>query len=80
MIIKRISPISGETNVWDIPCTPEQLHAYNEGELIQRAMPNLTDNQREFIISGITPDEWDVLYPKEDEENDPKYWYNEPAF
>ncbi len=79
MIIKRTSQISGRTNVWDIPCTPEQLHAYNEGELIQNAMPHLTADQREFIMTGITPEEWNNAFPEEDEEPKSK-WYEEPAF
>ena len=29
--------------------------------LIQDAMPRLNENEREFIISGITKEEWDSM-------------------
>jgi len=38
----------------------------NGGELIQNAMPNLTDNEREFLMTGITPEEWDDMFGPED--------------
>ena len=39
--------------------------------LIQQAMPNLTADEREFIKTGITPQEWDDMF--EDEESDDFY-------
>jgi hypothetical protein len=33
--------------------------------LIQDAMPNLTSDEREFIVSGITKDEWDSVFGDE---------------
>ena len=61
--------LTGITRAIDIPCTQEQLDAWNQGQdLIQRILPDLTDDQREFIMTGCTPEEWDTL--KEDEEND----------
>jgi hypothetical protein len=29
---------------------------------IQDFLPNLDDDDREFILTGITPDEWDNLF------------------
>jgi len=37
------------------------------GELIQKAMPHLSDSEREFIISGSTDDEWDEAFPDDDD-------------
>ena len=31
---------------------------WERGELIQRAMPNLSAEKREFLISGISPKGW----------------------
>jgi hypothetical protein len=42
----------------DIPVTQEQLDNWNNGMLIQNAMPNLSADQREFIKTGMIPDEW----------------------
>ena len=30
-------------------------------ELIQNAMPNLSADEREFLMTGITPEEWAEL-------------------
>jgi hypothetical protein len=46
----------------DIPCTLEQYGAWQDGTLIQEAMPNLTPDEREFLITGITPWEWDEVF------------------
>jgi hypothetical protein len=29
---------------------------------VQNAMPNLSADEREFIMSGITPTEWDEMF------------------
>ena len=59
MIIFRIDPFTGEENMMEIPVTKEQIKAWEHGELIQNAMPNLTPDEREFIKTGITPESWD---------------------
>ena len=43
-----------------------------EGRKIQDVFtPSLfTDNQREFLLSGITPAEWDAFMPPEDDEDE----------
>ena len=62
MKITRTSPCSGEVNELEIPCTPEQLEAWQKGTLIQRAMPDISAEHREFIMTGITPEEWNSLF------------------
>jgi hypothetical protein len=42
----------------EVNCTPEQLAAWENGMLIQNAMPNVDAPLREFIKSGISPTEW----------------------
>lgn len=68
MNITRISPLSGKVNTLDIPATLEQFAAYEAGALIQDAFPNLTPDEREFIKTGITPEEWDAAFGGLDEE------------
>lgn len=59
MLIMRISALTGEVNEMELDITPEQLDTYeNFGVLLQDAFPNLTPAQREFIKTGITPEEW----------------------
>ena len=58
MKITRTSPITGVTNTLEVDCTPEQLEAWEAGTLIQDAMPGVEASLREFVKSGITPQEW----------------------
>jgi hypothetical protein len=59
MIIMRISMLSGEVKEMDLDITPEQLESYELfGVLLQDAFPNLSPAEREFIKTGITPEEW----------------------
>ena len=68
MEITRISSITGLKHTMDIPVTKEQLDKWNEGMHIQHAMPNIPAEQREFLMTGITPDEWDAVFGKEEED------------
>jgi hypothetical protein len=62
MLITRTSPFSGKVNSMNIEVTPEEIEAYNNGELIQRAFPRLSADEREFIKTGITPTEWEETF------------------
>tara|TARA_X000001036_G_C20548136_1_gene753238 strand:+ start:118 stop:312 length:195 start_codon:yes stop_codon:yes gene_type:complete len=62
MIITKTSPFSGETNTMDIDVTQSQIDAWYGGELIQNAMPNLSEDEREFIKSGIPAHEWNETF------------------
>jgi hypothetical protein len=65
MKIVRTSRLSGETKHWYMPITQAQMDAWLDGMLIQDAMPHLTANQREFIMTGI-PDEWDAAFGEDE--------------
>lgn len=65
MKITRTSPFSHKTATMDIDVTQEQLDTWHSGTVIQRAMPNLSADEREFIMTGITPDEWEEIFPNE---------------
>jgi hypothetical protein len=56
--ITRKSPFSGEVHQMDLPITVEQINRWEDGELVQRVFPHLSADQREFIMTGITPEEW----------------------
>ena len=62
MLITRTSSLSGNTNSMEIEVTQEQLSSWESGVLIQNAMPNLSADEREFIMTGITPAEWDSAF------------------
>ena len=58
MQISRISSFTGNRSIMDLAVTENQISAYLGGALIQDAFPNLNDDEREFIKTGITPAEW----------------------
>jgi hypothetical protein len=62
MNITRTSMVSGITRTLDLPVTQEQLDNYAQGALLQNAFPNLSADEREFIKSGITTEEWESLF------------------
>lgn len=70
MLITRISAYSGKSRTIDIPCTQEQYLNWENGLSIQKAMPNVSPADREFILNGITAEEWDIMYPAEDDEDE----------
>lgn len=49
----------------DLPITQHQLDRWQAGELIQHVMPELTAEQREFLISGLPPTQQDRLFTGE---------------
>jgi hypothetical protein len=62
MLITRISPFTGKENSMEINVTHKQLEAWHNGTLIHKAMPNLSADEREFIKTGITPQDWDTAF------------------
>jgi hypothetical protein len=62
MLIQKKSGLTGNTSTMDIAVTAVQIASWQEGELIQNAMPNLSADEREFIMTGITPDEWASVF------------------
>ena len=59
MMVTRASSITGLTHTREVPVTEAQLNAWYDGARIQDAMPNLSAEDREFIKTGITPEEWE---------------------
>jgi len=63
---------SGITRTLDLPVTQAQLDRYAAGTLLQDAFPDLSADAREFIKTGITGEEWNQLFPPEDEDGEEK--------
>lgn len=68
--ITRVSDVSGKGNTMDLPVTEDQLRNWlgdgqHSGQLIQHVMPHLSSEQREFLISGCTPEEWARIVSEE---------------
>jgi len=60
---------SGQTMVMN--CTQEQIRnatvtLVRDDKLIQEAFPFLNPDEREFLLTGITPEQWDAIFGKEE--------------
>jgi len=72
MIVKRKSIISNQWNELDLDITEEQMFNYeNRGMLLQNAFPDLPIPEREFIKTGITPEEWKAEFGSLDQIEEP---------
>mgnify|MGYP005839195787 CR=1 FL=1 len=62
MLITKISPVTGEQNTLDINITQVQINRWWAGEFIQDVAPELSPDEREFLISGCTASDWEKLF------------------
>jgi hypothetical protein len=68
MQMTRTSLWSGITRTRDLDITPEQIEAWEGGMVLQDAMPQLSPADREFLISGLTEEEWTAMAASADRE------------
>ena len=68
MQIVRKNPLTGIENTREIDVTEEQLEVWKSGVLIQHALPHLSADDREFLMTGYTPEDWATLCGDEDDE------------
>jgi len=69
MLIQRRSILTGVFTTLELPVTQEQINRWQHGgELIQDVFPDLTPGQREFLLSGTTEEDWNRLFPEDEEE------------
>ena len=61
MIITKTSMLSGNNSSMDIDVSQDQLDLWQGGSLIQNVMPDLSADEREFIMTGVTAKEWDGM-------------------
>ena len=66
MQITNISQLSGKETTMELDITPEQLERFynrrENGEYVQSIFPNLTPAEREFLLTGISPIEWEKIF------------------
>jgi len=65
-MIAKTSSLSSKTHEMEIDVSDKQITLWMEGALIQDVMPNLTPEEREFLMTGITPAEWDATFGDDD--------------
>jgi len=66
MQVTNISQLSGKETTMELDITPEQLERFynrrENGEYVQTIFPNLTPAEREFLLTGISPIEWEKIF------------------
>tara|TARA_Y100000385_G_C12964555_1_gene581260 strand:- start:454 stop:618 length:165 start_codon:yes stop_codon:yes gene_type:complete len=53
--------MTGMINTMDVAVTEVQIARWQGGMLIQDAMPDLSVDEREFIMTGMTPADWENM-------------------
>lgn len=59
------SPFTGKYTTMDLPITEEQLVRWKNGELAQNVFSDLSPEEREFLISGLSPKEQKEIFHEE---------------
>jgi hypothetical protein len=62
MQVTRRSHLTGVTRTLELDVTPEEMRAWESGTFAQVALPRLSSHEREFIITGVTKEEWDEAF------------------
>lgn len=65
MKLQRTSVIDGLQYTMELDVDKERVADFLSGEdkrHIQDAFPDLTPSEREFILTGITPEQWDKTF------------------
>lgn len=74
MLITKRSSYSQQEHTREIPITEKQYRDWlamqetDNRPHIQHVFPDLSSDDREFLLTGITPEEWDAIFPPEDED------------
>ena len=67
--VEARSNITGRTAAMEMRMSEEQLSGWANGDdLIQNCLPQLSPDEKEFLLSGITPEEWTEFFTYEEEE------------
>ena len=67
MEVTKTSPWTGITRTLDLDVTLEEYSAWKAGALIQDAMPRLNADEREFIKTGYTAEDWEEIFAQEED-------------
>lgn len=71
MLITKTSSLTGVSHTIDINISKDELervnNRYENGELIQNIVPSLSFTDREFLMTGITQEEWDMFMVEEED-------------
>lgn len=63
--LSKLCKATGE--IFQLTINNESLKSWRNGEFIQDVFPELTAGEREFIKTGITPEEFEAMFPEDEE-------------
>ena len=67
--VTMVSMFTEEVNSMQLPVSQDRIDLWlTGGGLIQDIMPDLSPDQREFLMTGMTPLEWTNMFGDDDEE------------
>lgn len=55
--ITRRCAMTGQKNTLELDVTMHQLFRFASGESVQKVFPDLSDGEREFLLSGMLPED-----------------------
>ena len=72
MLIRKRSGLTGAMHSMELPVTQAQIDEFQTpgGRFVQDIFPDLHASQREFLLTGITPEEWDQYIGPNSEDPD----------
>lgn len=70
MLIQKQSMVTGILHTRDIPVNHQKYQKWIslgvKAPHVQDMFPELSPDDREFLLTGITPEEWDNMFPEEE--------------
>lgn len=69
-LVTNVSIMTGKSHSMEIDVDFDKLQAWRMGLLqgsVQDVFPELSPVEREFLLTGITPEEWETLKGEGDE-------------
>jgi hypothetical protein len=67
MIVVKVSALTDKTHSREIDVTQDQINRWQASALIQHAMPHLSRQDREYLMTGTTQEEWDAEFDIQDD-------------
>lgn len=70
MQVTKTSKLTGKEHTQEIDISEAQWKRWKGGELLQNVCPHLSADDREFLISGATKEEWNQFFGDSDSASD----------
>ena len=64
MLVEKYSSLANKVLSMDLDVTQEQLDLFAQKDrpFVQDIFPNLSAGEREFLMTGVTPTQWEELF------------------